>query len=285
VGTAVTLSGSGFIGATSVKFNGTSATTFTVSSDTQVTATVPSGATSGTISVTTPGGTATSATSFSVTSPGLAVVQVQNNVDLVNTDTSLTVPITTTAGNLLVAFAREGPNAADNFTVTDSAGQTWFMTKSGYENESSTGPRIGMFYVANSKAVTSVTVNYTTSGGVTKPSLMVMEISGAALSGVEDALVNNKSGASATTETSGSLTTMNANDILIFAGDAAGTETSWTAGAGYTIPNNKATAGVSGSNARTAMQYLIVSSTQTNARTSMTYSNANWNGNIFAAFK
>ena len=222
----------------------------------------------------------------------LAVVQVQNNIDLLNTDTSLTVNIVTQPGHLLVAFCREGPNGTDNFTVTDSAGQTWTLTKSGYANESSTGPRIGMFYVANSAAVASVTVHYTTPGGVTKPAIMVMEISGAAASGVEDASVNNKSGASVTTESSGSVTTTNANDILIFAGDAAGTEsagttcsTGWCGGTGYTIPNNKLATGASGSNARVAMQYLIVSSAQTSTTTSMNYNNANWNGNIFAAFK
>jgi hypothetical protein len=49
-----------------VKFNTTTATTFTVNSATQITATVPTGATTGKISVTTPGGTATSATNFTV---------------------------------------------------------------------------------------------------------------------------------------------------------------------------------------------------------------------------
>ena len=68
LGGSVVLSGTGFTGATVVSFNGTSATSFSVDSDTQITATVPSGATSGTISVTTPGGTATSATSFTVLS-------------------------------------------------------------------------------------------------------------------------------------------------------------------------------------------------------------------------
>jgi hypothetical protein len=65
-GTTVTISGSGFTGATAVKFNGTTAS-FAVNSASQITATVPSGASSGTISVTTPGGTTASSSSFSVT--------------------------------------------------------------------------------------------------------------------------------------------------------------------------------------------------------------------------
>lgn len=43
-GTRVTISGSGFTGATKVKFNGTNDSTFTVDSDSQITAHVPSGA-------------------------------------------------------------------------------------------------------------------------------------------------------------------------------------------------------------------------------------------------
>jgi hypothetical protein len=41
----------------------------------------------------------------------------------------------------------------------------------------------------------------------------------------------------------------------------------------------------SGSDARQAMQYAVVSSVQTNTTTWMTYPNSDWNGNIFAAFK
>ena len=52
-----------------MKFNGTSATSFTVDNDGQITAAVPSGATSGPISVTTVTGTGTSASSFAVTPP------------------------------------------------------------------------------------------------------------------------------------------------------------------------------------------------------------------------
>jgi hypothetical protein len=50
-----------------VTFNGVKATTFTVNSDTEVVANVPTGATTGKIGVTTPGGTALSTTVFTVT--------------------------------------------------------------------------------------------------------------------------------------------------------------------------------------------------------------------------
>ncbi len=70
VGSTVTITGTGFTGATSVRFNGTWAAP-NVASDTSVSATVPSGATTGQISVTTPGGTGQSATSFVVTGGSL----------------------------------------------------------------------------------------------------------------------------------------------------------------------------------------------------------------------
>jgi hypothetical protein len=65
VGSLVTITGSGFTGAKTVSLNGT-ASTFTVSSDTSISATVPSGATSGAITVTTAAGAATSAATFTV---------------------------------------------------------------------------------------------------------------------------------------------------------------------------------------------------------------------------
>jgi hypothetical protein len=73
VGTEVTISGSNFSGATGVKFNGTPATTFFVDSNTSIRANAPSGSTTGKISVTTDGGTATSADNFTVTTSSTVV--------------------------------------------------------------------------------------------------------------------------------------------------------------------------------------------------------------------
>ncbi len=65
-GTSVTLSGYNFTGATSVRFNGVAAP-FAVSSALKIVTTVPSGATTGLISVTTAGGTGSAAKAFTVT--------------------------------------------------------------------------------------------------------------------------------------------------------------------------------------------------------------------------
>jgi hypothetical protein len=67
VGTVVVITGTTFTGTTKVTFGGVPATSFTVNSDTQVTATVPAGAVTGKITITTPSGTAVSAGVFTVT--------------------------------------------------------------------------------------------------------------------------------------------------------------------------------------------------------------------------
>ena len=72
VGTLITLTGTNFLGATSVTLNGTALPGFSVMSATTITVVVPTdtGLGSGLLAVTTPGGTATSATAFAVVAPG-----------------------------------------------------------------------------------------------------------------------------------------------------------------------------------------------------------------------
>src|SRR5207302_2892599 len=67
-GASVTITGTNFTGVTSVTINGVAAS-FTVNSSTSIATTLPNGATTGPISVTTSGGTATSASNFTVIPP------------------------------------------------------------------------------------------------------------------------------------------------------------------------------------------------------------------------
>lgn len=67
-GTSVTITGKGFLGATQVRFGGVAATSFTINSDTSITATVPEGAASGNITVVNPSKSGSGA-KFTVTVP------------------------------------------------------------------------------------------------------------------------------------------------------------------------------------------------------------------------
>jgi hypothetical protein len=74
-GTPVVITGSNFTNVSQVSFNGTVQPTYTVDSPTQITTTIPSGATTGTISITTIAGTATSSSSITIdnTAPTLNI--------------------------------------------------------------------------------------------------------------------------------------------------------------------------------------------------------------------
>jgi hypothetical protein len=91
VGTSVVITGSRFTGATDVAFNGVSVGVgnFTVDSDSQITAIVPAGATSGPVSVTA-GTTATSSTSFTVIGSGAVLTFTPDADTYVESDTPTT---------------------------------------------------------------------------------------------------------------------------------------------------------------------------------------------------
>jgi uncharacterized repeat protein (TIGR03803 family) len=109
VGTSITILGQGFTGASSVSFNGTPAT-FKVWADTFLKATVPSGATTGSVTVTTASGTLTSDYTFRVHPVILGVIPGTSaaGIPVVITGTSLTQTTKVTFG---------GGKAAATFTV------------------------------------------------------------------------------------------------------------------------------------------------------------------------
>src|SRR6266542_42518 len=152
VGTSVTIHGSNFSGpdVTSVTFNGTSAT-FTIDNAQKITATVPAGATTGPIAITSSDGTATSSTNFTVTGAGAPTitsfnptsgpvgtsVQINgtnftgatavsfNNVNApgftvngAGTRITVTVPTGATTGPIRVTTPNGTATSSTNFTVT-----------------------------------------------------------------------------------------------------------------------------------------------------------------------
>lgn len=189
--------------------------------------------------------------------------------------TNLTVNITTTAGNAVCVFSRSPAGSGLTATITDSAGQSgWTQTASGYSADGTTDTT-AMFCHPNSAALTSVKVTWSGTGGTI--GAVAWEMNGMAASTMEDASVNNSNG-SGTTATSGSLTTTNASDILVFARGASGTTSSPAAGSGFTLPSGQ-------SSARVVMTYKIVSATQSGVTTTITWTSNRTNANIFAGFK
>jgi hypothetical protein len=100
VGTPVTITGTNFFNVQSVMFNGASASSFSLTSPTTLTTTVPPAATSGPISITTAGGTATSTGHFLVlpTQDFSLTVEPATVTAIAGTSVSLKVSTVTTGG-------------------------------------------------------------------------------------------------------------------------------------------------------------------------------------------
>ena len=141
VGTRVTITGTNLGGATAVSFNGTPASSFVVNSPTSITAIVAAGTTTGPVSVSTPNGTATSATSFVVQGQGAPVTV---------PDTYTTPAGVTLTGNVLTNDLGTNPQAILIIRPTHGTlalnpdGTFTYQPAAGY-----TGPDSFIYYACN----------------------------------------------------------------------------------------------------------------------------------------
>ncbi len=161
VGTNVSITGTNFTGLTGVTFNGASATTFQFVSDTNVTAVVPGNATTGPIAVTTPNGTGTSSTSFTVTGGGGSPPTVTSFTPTSGpVGTSVTINGTNFTG---VASVKFNTTAATSYTVNSTVKITATVPagastgKIAVTNGSGTGTSAGSFTVTTSSGAPKIT--------------------------------------------------------------------------------------------------------------------------------
>jgi hypothetical protein len=200
VGTPVRIAGTDLKNAYSVRFGGTPAL-FSVDSDLQIMASVPVGAVTGPVTVSTIGGTATSPDTFTVLqgAPAPAVVQHVVGSGMKSTQTSATWAQTTVAGDLLVAtvgWAGSGTlTAPAGWTLAVSAGAT------------------AIYYRENAPPVSgSLTFSLSVKGNSV---LSLSEWSGVVTSGALDRTAHSSSGVTSNTTAASGTTAVTSQPIEV----------------------------------------------------------------------
>jgi hypothetical protein len=179
-GTSVTITGSALVAATAVMFNGTNAASFTVVSDTQITAVVPVGATSGPIAVTTPGGTAVSAENYTVLSGPLPTITsfsprsggVGGSVAITGQNLSGATRVTFGGTNATFTISNSGRRISAVVPAGAVTGPIVITTPSGTATSADIftvvpPPAITGFAPGSGPSGSSVTINGTNLGGAT----------------------------------------------------------------------------------------------------------------------
>jgi Calcineurin-like phosphoesterase len=192
------------------------------------------------------------ATATTPSTPPATLAFVRQATGSTASGTSFAVPISSTAGNALVASIAIGAGSTGSVTsVTDSAGNAWTKGPVGFLSGSST--RIELWYRTNAAAVTGVTVNLNTAKAA---SANVAEFRGVAASSALDAAAGNTGTASSTTAATPSITTTNANDVIVAGINYPSSTITATPSAAWSPLSNFSVSTVNGRAA-----YRIVSST------------------------
>ena len=240
-GTAVTITGTGFLSGASVKLGGTAATGVTVVSSTSITATTPAHA-AGAVSVvvTNPEGqSGTLANGYTYNAAGGTISYVQGNSTTQGSGSSLRITYTAaqTAGDLNVVAVMWGDTTSTVSSVTDSTGNAYALAVGPTKATALTS---AIYYAKNiAGGSNTVTVEFNTTASY--PNVNVLEYSGLETANPLD--VSAAASGSGTTANSGSAATTSASELIVGAGNPSSAFTS--AGSGFTNRMINAFGGIS----------------------------------------
>ena len=218
-GTAVTITGTGFLAGATVSFGGTAATAVNVASSTSITATTPAHA-AGAVSVVvtnTDNQTGTLTNGYTYTTSGgggsISFVQVKAATpQSANTSVSVTYPLAQTAGNLNVVAVGWNDATSTVSGVTDSRGNSYALA---IGPTTGTGLRQSIYYAKNIVAGSN-TVTVTFNQAAAYVDVRVLEYSG-----LDPANPLDKTAGAAgngTSASSGAATTTAGNELIVGAG-------------------------------------------------------------------
>jgi hypothetical protein len=232
-GTAVTITGTGFLAGASVTLGGTAATNVTVVSGISITATTPAH-TAGAVNVVvtnTDGQSSTLSSGYTYSSAsggGISFVQGSSGPSTLqasNSSVAVAYPSAEVAGHLNVVVVGWGDTTSSISSVTDNRGNTYTLAAGPTTN---TGLQQSIYYAKNiAGGSTTVTVKFNKAASY--PDVRILEYSGANTSSPLDGKA--AAAGSGTTANSGAVTTTSANE-LIFGAGTTGTQFS-AAGSGF----------------------------------------------------
>jgi hypothetical protein len=232
-GTAITITGTGFLSGATVSLGGTAATGVTVVSSTSITATTAAHA-AGAVSVSVTNtdaqsGSLTNGFTYTTTGGGgsIAFVQVKSTTPQTPTaSVAVTYPLAQTAGNLNIVVAGWSDATSTLTSLTDTRGNTYVQA-----GTTVTGTNIRQaIYYAKNIAGGSNTVTAVFNQAAAYPDVRVLEYSGLDTTSPLD-VTSNAFGTSATAN-SGSATTTSPTELIFGAGNTA--NAFGAAGSGFT---------------------------------------------------
>jgi IPT/TIG domain len=241
-GTAVTITGTGFLAGATVSLGGTAASSVVVGSSTTITATTAAHA-AGAVNVVvtnsdSQSGTLPSGYSYNATTGGtISYVQGKSTTLTSGSSEAIAFSAAQTAGDLNVVAVMWGDATSTVSSVTDSKGNTYALAVGPTKG---TGLTSAIYYAKSiASGSNTVTVKFNRTAGY--PNVNVLEYSGLDVANPLD--VSAGGSGSGTTATSGSAATTSANELIVGAGNPSSVFTS--AGSGFSSRMINAYGGIS----------------------------------------